>query len=107
VDLHALGEQVGGRFVVRLLHGGEHRPGGAGDGFLALHETADHLRRVGPVVVLDDRGQRSELPVAARRRRAQRTDALGDQVDGQRSSVYCVSNMRCRVWNIGPVTFQW
>jgi hypothetical protein len=24
-----------------------------------------------------------------------------------RSSVYWVSNMRCRLWNIGPVTFQW
>ena len=23
------------------------------------------------------------------------------------SSVYCVSNMRCSVLNIGPVTFQW
>ena len=23
------------------------------------------------------------------------------------SSVYCPMNMRCRVLNIGPVTFQW
>ena len=23
------------------------------------------------------------------------------------SSLYCVSNIRCSVWNIGPVTFQW
>ena len=23
------------------------------------------------------------------------------------SSLYCASNMRCSVWNMGPVTFQW
>ena len=62
---------------------GEHRAGGAGDGLLTLDETADHLGGVGSVVVLGDRRERRELAVAGRCGRAERADALGDEVDGE------------------------
>ena len=52
VDLHSLGEEVGGGLVARLLGGTEHRPGGAHHRFLALHQATDHLVGVGLVVLL-------------------------------------------------------
>jgi hypothetical protein len=85
----------------------EGRTSGANDGLLPGEEPANHLHGVGAVVLVGDRGERGELAVAARRpypraliRSAMRSTAMA-------SSVYSVSNMRCRVWNIGPVTFQW
>jgi hypothetical protein len=54
---------------------------------VTFDEAADHLGGVGLVVVLDDGGERGELPVAARRGCSKGADALCDEVDSEREFV--------------------
>ncbi|CAM2144637.1 hypothetical protein PT2222_160110 [Paraburkholderia tropica] len=85
--LHALREQVGGRLVVGGFRCREDRARGAHHGFLAFHELADHVFGGRHSVGFRNRRELREVLVAARRVHAQRADALGDRVDGQRQFV--------------------
>jgi hypothetical protein len=78
VDLHPLGQQVGGRFVAGLLDRRKDRAGGANHGFLILDQLPDHLFRLRHAGLFLKAGQLGELGIAARRRQAQRPNAFGD-----------------------------
>src|SRR5690606_9577933 len=81
VDVHALGQQVGGGLVVGGVGLVERGPGGLGDRFVALDQQAHHFHGVWHVAGLGNGRQLGELAVRARRMHAQGADALGDVVE--------------------------
>src|ERR687892_1834194 len=83
VCLDALGEEVGGGFVVCQLHSREDRLCRVDDCVLTGDEAPDHLGGVRLIAFFDDGGSAGELPVAGRRERVEGADPLGDQVDGE------------------------
>ena len=95
VGQDALGQQVGRRLVVSL----------APETVFAVRTTAswpatrpDHVG-ARSVILLDDRGDRRTRELAgAGAPRARMRSAIRST---RASSSYCVSNMRCRLWNIG------
>ena len=58
VDLHALGEQIEGRLVLRLFRRVPHRARGAHHRLVALHQLLDHVLRGGHA---EDEGLNEEL----------------------------------------------
>jgi len=107
VDLHPLREQVCRRLVVRRFGGGEDRPGRAHHRLLPFHELADHLLRARRPGLLLDGGQGRIGLVRAGRGKPSARMRSAIRSTAKASSVYCCSNIRCSVLNIGPVTFQW
>src|SRR5512134_1920991 len=87
MDLHALGEQIGGRLVVRALDQGENRSRRLDHGFLTLHELRDHRLGRRHAFGLLDRREAGVGLVRPGRRVPERADALGDQVNRERELV--------------------
>ncbi|MPN56524.1 hypothetical protein SDC9_204214 [bioreactor metagenome] len=83
MHLHALGQQIQGRFITDLVSQRGHAACGAHHGFLTLHQQLDHVGCARHAFRLAHAGELLELLVGARCREAQRTDTLGDQVHRQ------------------------
>lgn len=82
VNLHALGQQVGRRFIAGLVDQREEAARRLGHGLLASHQLLDHLFGADLAFTFLDHRQLGEFPVGSRRGHTQRADAFGDQVEG-------------------------
>src|SRR6185503_19072770 len=74
VDLHALGQEVAGRLIVRSFGRRERGARRLGNGFLARDENADHLGGARCAVDFLDGGEPRKLLVRAGGGQAQRAD---------------------------------
>ncbi|VXC70474.1 hypothetical protein MASSI9I_90384 [Massilia sp. 9I] len=80
VDFHAGGEHVGGRIIVQFVRDPDARTQGADQGFVAVHQLADHVLGRQHFRLFLDAGQFGIALVGGRGEVAQGADALGDLV---------------------------
>jgi len=82
VNLHALGEQIGGRLISSLVDHGKNAARGPDGRFLAGDQLRDHFFHRHLVFAFLNHCQPGEFAEGAGGGNAQRTNALGDQVEG-------------------------
>ena len=80
VNLHALGQQVGGWFVTGLVDQRENAASSLGNGLLAGNELLDHVLGADLAFAFLDHGQSGEFGVGARGSDAEGADAFGNHV---------------------------
>ena len=84
MNLHALGQKVGGGLVVGLVRDGDDAAGSARHRFLVAHQLRDHVFSVRRARFFLNLRAGRELRVRPRCRNAEGADPLGDFINGGR-----------------------
>ena len=87
MDLHALGQQVGSRFIATLVRDGKRLARSAGSGFMPGQQIGNHVLGCRHPFFFRDRCQSGVAGVRTRGRMAQRPDSLRDLIHGKRKLV--------------------
>ena len=102
MNLQALRQQVGGRLVARRIGKRKDRTRGTHDGLVPFDELANHVFGSGHTVRFRHRRQFREITEGAGATTPSVRMRSATESTASHNSLYCSSNIRCSVLNIGP-----